>query len=95
MTSAGIRLFESLGPGLLPTAEMAFYENNAKKCFKNFHCEFYVWRTIMSEMHVAHTNHLSRMQSLFESCRGSSVTKPFLVTVQSTICSAVLTHDIV
>lgn len=48
----------------------------------------------MSEMHVAHTNHLSRMQSLFESCRGSSVTKPFLVTVQSTICSAVLTHDI-
>ena len=49
----------------------------------------------MSEMHVAHTNHLSRMQSLFESCRGSSVTKPFLVTVQITICSAVLTHDIV
>ena len=33
MTSAGIRLFESLGPGLLPTAEMAFYENNAKKTF--------------------------------------------------------------
>ena len=32
MTSAGIRLFESLGPGLLPTAAMAFiYENNAKK----------------------------------------------------------------
>ena len=49
----------------------------------------------MSEMHVAHTNHLSRMQRLFESCRGSSVTKPFLVTVQSIICSAVLTHDIV
>ena len=34
MTSAGIRLFESLGQGLLPTAEMAFiYENNAKKMF--------------------------------------------------------------
>ena len=81
---------------MLPTAEIAFiYENNSKvkKCFKNFHCEFYDWRTIMSEMHVAHTIHLSRMQSLFESCKGSSVTKPFLVIVQITICSAVLTHD--
>ena len=47
------------------------FQKHCKKCSLQI-----LWTIFMSEMHVAHTKPLSRMQSLSESCRESKVTKP-------------------